>query len=201
MAACVDCGEKAGFGKKRCDPCTSKEIARAAEEDRVKAETAKAEQIRLKAEKEETARRAEAAKQVRIKEFLQIRVAQLTAIIDEGLVPYLCKYVTISSDSYFNESPNPGAWTLKTQTGQVGERPNLDELQSLGWQGWELVTAIPITFGSTLYNTSGGNTIYAPAHSGLVIGSNLLLRLPITRETLTRRRDYVEQMLMDEFPG
>jgi hypothetical protein len=201
MAACIDCGEKAGFGKKRCEPCTLKENTRKAEEDRIKAEEAKAEQLRIKAENEERARVEAEARQKRVKEFLQVRITQLSEIIDEGLVPYLYRYVTISSDSYFNESPNPGAWTFKTRTDQVGDRPNLDELQSLGWQGWELTTSVPITFGSTLYNTSGGNTIYAAAHSGLVVGSNLLLRLPITKETLSRRREFVEEVLMNEFPG
>jgi hypothetical protein len=201
MAACIDCGEKAGFGKKKCESCIAKENAKRAEDDRVKAEQAKAEQLRLNAEKQERARLEEEARQQRIKEFLQTRIEELSAIIDEGLVPYLYRYVTINSDSYFNESPNPQAWTLKTHTGQVGAPPNLAELQSLGWQGWELTTAVPITFGSTLYNTAGGNTSYAAAHSGLVVGSNLLLRLPITKESLIGRRKLIEGELMHEFPG
>jgi len=75
------------------------------------------------------------------------------------------------------------------------------QLQAMGWMGWEVVGIIPITFGSTLYNEVGGNTVNAAAYGGLVVGAQVLLRLPITKGTLESRREYISSLVQAEFPG
>ena len=189
------------MGKKLCADCSAKvEASRQAElaEQRAKEH---AEAVERKRIADERARQEELARQARLKTFLENRISGLEALLEQGVTPYLYDSIHIDSQSYFNESPNPGAWNFRTSTEAVGALPMIDQLQFLGWQGWDVVGVIPITFGSTLYNNVGGNTVNAAAYGGLVVGANLLLRLPITHSYLEQNRESVIELLTLEFPG
>jgi len=201
MAACLDCGVKAGMGKKRCVPCADKEQARLNEiEITQRAELAAQKESEL-AEQQERERLAEIARIERLDKFFEERFGLLQELIDEGVTPYIYDSIVIDSYSFYNESPSPQAWTLKTETQRVGNETDLGKVRELGFLGWEVTQSIPINYGSTLYNSVGGNTVFAAAHSGLVVGANLILRMPITRKTLEEQRSFLKEYLIAEFPG
>lgn len=201
MAVCAACGSKAGLGKKLCPACTeverarqaSEEQARLAELEQKRAENAKREQDRLQQLADE--------RQARLADFIATRLANLAAMLEEGITPYLFDTVRVDSQSFYNESPNPRAWSFKTATGPVGQETDVSYLQVLGLEGWDVVATIPITFGSTLYNTVGGNTVYAAAYGGLVVGAQLIVRRPVTRRDLSGPDPIVIELLTKEFPG
>lgn len=201
MADCTTCGNKAGLGKKLCADCTAKEQQRRDLERRAQEERMRAVETERQQAEEERKRKEQEARQLRLTVFLEQRVAALQALIDQGVTPYLYSSIQIDSQSYFNESPNPKAWNFKTATGPIGASTDVSHLQSLGWRGWEVVGVVPVTFGSTLYNTIGGSTVYAASYGGLVVGAQLLLRLPITDKYLTDSRASVVEHLTREFPG
>ena len=202
MADCVSCGTKAGLGKKLCAPCSAQEAA--LQEQRRQEELQRereAEGERRRREREEQERLEEARRQ-RWAEFVSMRVGLLDQLLDQRVTPYLYRVITLDSQSYFHESPNPNSWwNFKTQTKPVGAPTTVDELQRLGWQGWELIGLIPISLGSVLYNNVGGNTVNAAAYGGLVVGAQALLRLPISKDFLRDSRDVVVRHLATEFPG
>jgi hypothetical protein len=90
-------------------------------------------------------------------------------------------------------------WSFKTAVDPVGAPTDITYLQNLGWLGWEVVATVPVTYGSTLYNTVGGNTVYAAAYGGLVVGAQVLLRLPLTREFIALHHEEIVQKLANEF--
>ena len=201
MAACESCGQKAGFGKKQCEACLAKaEELRQKELQATRARQQAEASERANAERERKAK-AEQERQRRLQEFTETRLKDLDDLLTQGVTPYLYDVLHINAKSYFNESPNPRAWSFKTETGQIGADPDVTELQALGWMGWEVVGIIPITFGSTLYNEVGGNTVNAAAYGGLVVGAQVLVRLPITKGSLDSRRDYISSLIQHEFPG
>lgn len=201
MAACQDCGEKAGLGKKRCVACATKEQARLNEIERTQQAELAAQKRSELAEQQERERLAEIARIERLDKFFEERFALLQELIDEGVTPYIYDSIVIDSYSFYNESPNPQAWALETETERVGNETDLGKVRELGFLGWEVTQSIPINYGSTLYNNVGGNTVFAAAHSGLVVGANLILRMPVTRKTLMEQRSFLKEYLVAEFPG
>jgi len=201
VGACSDCGEKAGMGKNRCASCTSKEERRLAAVASARQAEREILAAKEQVERIERQKQEEINKKARRVAYLEQRTSGLLELIQEGVTPYLYDSLIVDSYSFFNESPNPGAWSFKTTTAQVGTKSDLSDLRSRGLAGWEVIQSIPITFGSTLYNNSGGNTIFAAAHSGLVVGANLILRLPITVKTIREQPEWFEQLLIAEFPG
>lgn len=201
MAACETCGQKAGFGKKLCDECTER-----AEQQRRQEQTAAAAR---QAQEEQTKREVELArrKQAEIDRknrwdaYLTQRIGELRSMIEEGVTPYLYTMITVDSLSYFHDSPRPNAWNFKTEVRAVGANPSMGELQSLGLRGWELVSSIPVTFGASLYNQVGANTVNASAYAGLVVGAELLLRRPVTKRMIDEDPETVEELIKLEFPG
>ena len=191
MAACETCGEKAGFGKKLCESCTAKAneqkrkeaaaaSARKAEEDRVRREA-----------EEERKRQAELARQQRYQAYVKGRLDEMHSLVDQGVNPFLYDVIVISAQSRFNEK-------------NIGAAPNLDELRSYGWAGWDIVGIIPSTYGEALTNTSYGassGTTWGAGVGGLVIGAYVLLKFEITRGVLEQRRDYIVSLVAKDFPG
>jgi len=195
MADCVKCGSKAGMGKKMCVACTTKEAEERAQQE--------AQQRQRQRELEEQRnRQAQEAKEKRWQEFLRDRIASIEATLAQGVTPYLYEILTVDGLSYFHDSPNPNSWwNFKTQTRNVGTVTDAARLQQLGWNGWEVVGVIPITFGGSQYNNVGGNTVHAAAYGGLVVGAQLLLRLPISERFLKESQQVVIDQLAKEFPG
>ena len=201
MAACTSCGAKAGMGKKLCQPCTEVERQRLAAEQQARAERDRLEEIERQRAVAERKRIEDEARQRRFEEFLDLRLASLQNLLDQGITPYLYDSMIIDSQSYFNESPNPRSWNFKTATGPVGALTDVASLQAMGWEGWNVIGVVPVTFGSTLYNTVGGNTVHGAAYGGMVVGASLLLSKPVTRDFLVQSRDQVIELLSKEFPG
>jgi len=199
MAVCQACGSKAGFGKKMCTECTVKEEARQALERAESARQAEGHRMELAQQAAEKERKALEERQRRLDAFVEGRLAALTNLIESGVTPFLYDTFIIDSQSYFRESHNPGAWSFKTAVDPVGAPTDITYLQNLGWLGWEVVATVPVTYGSTLYNTVGGNTVYAAAYGGLVVGAQVLLRLPLTREFIALHHEEIVQKLANEF--
>jgi hypothetical protein len=201
MADCATCGQKAGLGKKLCAACAAKEQERELQERKAQEELERQKEIERRQAEEVRRKQAEEDRSRRFDEFIKLRMSELNALLDQGVTPYLYETTSISSNSYFHESAKPNAWNFKTSTEMVSSPPDALALKTLGWAGWEIVQAIPITYGSVLYNTVGGNTVYAGAYGGMVVGVNLILRLPLTREFLKTSSSIVEEQLAKEFPG
>jgi len=199
MADCQGCGAKAGFGKKMCSECTTKEESRKALEQAEAERQAEAHRLELAQRRAEQERVAKEERQRRLEAFVEGRLEHLISLIESGVTPYLYETFIIDSQSYFRESPNPGAWSFKTATNPVGAPTDITHLQGLGWLGWEVIATVPITYGSTLYNTVGANTVYAAAYGGLVVGAQVLLRLPLTREYISQHRKELSMKIAGEF--
>ena len=136
MADCQGCGAKAGFGKKMCSECTSKEESRKALEQAEAQRQAEAHRLELAHRQAEQERVAKEERQSRLEAFVEGRLEHLTSLIESGVTPYLYETFIIDSQSYFRESPNPGAWSFKTATNPVGAPTDITYLQGLGWLGW-----------------------------------------------------------------
>ena len=87
-----------------------------------------------------------------------------------------------------------------TLFGQVGgsafsSRP----LNTLGWDGWEIVGVLPRTTGVPLTNAIGSSSAYGGGIGGIVDGAHLLLKFPVTQELIGQRRAFLERLLSSLF--
>jgi hypothetical protein len=123
--------------------------------------------------------------------FMTRRFAEVEEILALGVVPYIYEVIAIDATSNMNGNT-------------VGAIPDLTELTTFGWQGWELVGVVPSTYGEGLqnvsYGASSGNT-WGAGIGGLVIGAYLLLRMPVTRQMLDTKRDWIQTRFEKEFKG
>ena len=191
MAACETCGQKAGFGKKLCESCTAKVAEqRSKEQAAEKARLAQEAEDRRKAEAERK-RQEEIARQNRYEAFIAERLSQLQSLLEQGVTPYLYSMLFINAQS-----------TMNGQT--IGSVPDLTQIQQYGWLGWEAVGTVPSTYGEALknvsYGASSGET-WGAGIGGLVVGSYVLMRFAITQKVLEVQRDYIVNLLKEEFPG
>ena len=190
MAACQECGTKAGLGKKLCEPC-SEEAAKLARQQEREREARVAEQQRLKREAaEESKRQAEIARQQRLDAYIAGRMQELHDLVDQGVEPCLYDVIVISTQSTRNRQ-------------KIGNPPDLDEIRRYGYAGWEAVGIIPSTYGEGLLNESfnGVAESWGGGIGGLVVGAYILLRFTITKGVLEKRKTYLGELLARDFPG
>ena len=191
MGACRTCGEKAGALKSECDTCKAqREAQERAQRAAEQAERDERERQQLEADRLARQQAAE-ARQRRLDDFIAAQFASLEAVLDEGLTPYVYQSIHIDAHSNFNGDV-------------IGGAPNLSELTALGLIGWEVIGTVPTTYGEALKNTSTGSTYgttWGAGVGGLVIGAYVLLRLPVTRQVLSTRRDQLVGLIEGYFPG
>lgn len=106
---------------------------------------------------------------------------QIRGTVQAGLTAYLHRWEFIASGFSIDGSAS-------------GAPPSASGLGELGWQGWDVVTALPHTTGLSLSNMIGGQKVLAGG-IGLTDGVYLLLRLPITAEVLSRREEWIRENL------
>lgn len=166
MAACKTCGGKAGAFKDECKECES---ARLAKERADKQERERLQAEKLAAEKAQAARELEA----RTLAFVEKSMESFRRTIAQGRTPYLYSMVGVTVP-----------YTLLEQEG--GSMPDLHDVAALGRDGWEIVATLPQTAGIGLTNVyqKGGGKTWAGGIGGIVTGVFLLIRLPITSQTL-----------------
>lgn len=80
--------------------------------------------------------------------------------------------------------------------GKIGGTPfSAASLMELGWDGWELVGAVPATTGIPLTNGPSEHKTYAGGIGGLVEGMHILLRFPVTKFMVDSRPEAVVSLL------
>lgn len=181
MAQCVTCGGKAGAFKSECKDCEGRrlEAQRAAE-----AEAARQSAERARQRAEEEAR----ALEQRTMTYIDESVEGLRRSLEEGRTPYLYSMAFLTTQ-----------YMLLEQEG--GAPPDLHDLAVLGRDGWEIVTTIPQTAGIGLSNTyqRGGGRTWGGGVGGIVTGVFVLLRLPVTSQTLDRQMDVVRAAIREQY--
>jgi hypothetical protein len=116
-------------------------------------------------------RQMEAAELKRV-ENAHARVRYIREQIAKGQRTYLYNRVYLPVDSIVLEKP-------------LNSDFNIDRLQELGIQGWEIVSVIPRTIGVALTNTLVGSTTgqtWGAGIGGNVIGAYILLKREITAD-------------------
>jgi hypothetical protein len=180
MAACKTCGQKAGAFREECKPCE-------AERAQIQAQKA-AEWAKL--DREERARR-EAQNKRELEErtvtFIDASIDSMRQALKEGRTPYLHTTLFLTTEFIINGEVN-------------GSPPDLHDLDSLGRDGWEIVTTIPQTLGMGLTNVykSGGQN-WGGGLGGMVTGIYVVARLPITEATLTARETMIREVLLNRY--
>lgn len=191
MAACETCGQKAGFGRKLCDSCEAKAAEQRSKEREAERARLNAEQQARREAEEERRRQEEVARQQRFEKFKEDRIAELHALVKQGVTPYLYSMIFINAQS-----------TMNGET--VGQLPDLTEMQQYGWLGWEAVGTVPSTYGEALKNVSYGassGTTWGAGIGGIVVGAYVLMRFAITQGVLEERQSYIVSLIENEFPG
>lgn len=191
MAACETCGQKAGFGKKLCDACQARAAEQRSKEKAAENARIAAEQQARREQEAERQRQEEIARLERLRKFKEDRIAELHALVDQGVSPYLYSMIFINAQS-----------TMNGET--VGQNPDLTEMQQYGWLGWEAVGTVPSTYGEALKNVSYGassGTTWGAGIGGIVVGAYVLMRFAITKGVLDEREEYIVSLLENEFPG
>lgn len=181
MAACKNCGGKAGAFKEECKSCESKRL------DAERLERDAQEQIRAEAEakaRAEAAQALEARKQAHVDRSLD----SYRKTIQQGRTPYLYSMVSVSVPYSLLER-------------NAGEVPDLHDIIALGRAGWEIVAVLPQTAGVGLSNVyqKGGGTTWAGGIGGIVTGAILLIRLPITSSTLDEETEMLTAALRESY--
>lgn len=115
-------------------------------------------------------------------EFVRGAMERMRRAIDEGRQPALQSVEFISSDYQVGDKIG-------------GSAPRMEPLVEYGLDGWEIVAAVPRTMGMPLMNGRAAEAQYGGGIGGLVDGAYVLLRLPVTKQLLDSRPDFVRQAL------
>lgn len=181
MAACKTCGGKAGAFKEECKECESKRLTAERQEQ--------AERERLRSEQAAQAR-AQAAQELeaRTRNFVEESLQTFRNTLNEGRTPYLYSMVSVNLP-----------YSLLEQEG--GAVPDLHDIAALGRDGWQIVATLPQTAGIGLTNVyqKGGGQTWAGGIGGIVTGAFLLIRLPITAQTLESESDMLRAALREGY--
>ena len=176
MGACKTCGEKAGLGRDQCTTCKERVDAAA---QRAADEAAEAQRLKEQQEAVEAARQLEE----RTLDYIEQTLLHIRRALAEGLRPSLFIVETLTTTYALN-----GA--------MQGAPPDLTKLAVYAANGWEVVATIPQTEGTGLTNRLGnGGTVWAAGIGGMVTGTYLLLRLPVTSSYLDSHEDYVRSAI------
>lgn len=189
MASCLTCGRKTGRGKTHCDSCLERAKEQKAREDAAERARLQEEHAQRQAAEAERIRQAQAERQRKYELFIDERLSGLRALHTQGITPYLYRVIHVNAQSQMIDET-------------VGSPPDVSELQQFGWLGWEAVGTIPTTYGHALENTditAGWTKSYGAGIGGLVVGAYILMRLPITPETLREREAEIVSLLREEF--
>lgn len=176
MGACVQCGQKAGFGKDLCGSCKSKHEA----EERRRAEEAAA--ARRKAQ-EEAALKAARELESRTSTFVDDSMRLIGKALSEGLTPALYTVETLSTTYALNGT-------------MAGSPPDVTRLSVLSAGGWRVVATVPQTEGTGLSNRMGnGASVWGGGVGGLVTGVYVLLELPLTKDYVNANESYLRALI------
>lgn len=181
MAACKTCGEKAGSFKEECKNCEAKRR-------RESAELYEAQQREYLAKQKQEQEQAARAVEERTAAFINDAIESFKNTLSQGRVPYLYSMLGVSVP-----------YRLLEQDG--GSLPDLHDLSTLGRDGWEIVATLPQTAGiglSNVYKQSGGQT-WAGGIGGIVTGVFLVMRLPITSQTLLEHANMIRATLRKQY--
>ncbi len=137
-----------------CDSCKSKRIA----QDRIQRE-----------KMEESAKHAQELSAAEIAESVRRAVDHLIEQAKSGAGVFLHESIYLPVDSVVAEQ-------------RLAQGFDINQLRSLGWEGWRIVGIIPKTVGISLKNTSFGletGTIWGAGLGGNVAGAYVLLELEV----------------------
>lgn len=173
MPACRNCGRSAGLLSNLCSDCKTQLAAR---------ETA---------QREESARQAtEAARrefEERRREYIESHWTLIRGTIADGRTAYLYRSTYVPVDSIV-ENETTGTFDIA-------------ELRVHGMSGWEVVGVLPRTIGVGLTNKSYGSTsgeTWGAGLGGNVLGAYVLLRFPVTPDSLAQSTELVDEFLAED---
>ncbi len=113
---------------------------------------------------------------------------RLDATLAAGRAVSLYESIYVAVDSVLNDEPLADAFDLL-------------QIQTLGWQGWEVVTAVPRTVGVGLLNKGGGAESWGAGIGGNVAGAHVLLRLVVQPADAAEAGPLLEDHLSRTFRG
>ena len=178
MANCSTCGTSTGImGPKECASCRDKREAQesATSERQRAAEVAEARQELL------------AIRQ----EIFDDEYEQVAATVAGGADAYLYRSVYVAVDSIHDEQ-------------EIADEFDIEPVRMLGRMGWEAVSVVPRTLGTSLQNISIGASsgrTYGGGIGGTVVGVHVLLRYRITLANLSAAIGILAGSSgLDEFP-
>lgn len=178
MASCSTCGASTGImGPKECASCRDKRQTheRAAAERQHAVDLAEAQQELL------------AIRQ----EIFDHEYEQVAATVAAGSDAYLYRSVYLAVDSIHDEEA-------------IADEFDIEPVRMLGRMGWEIVSVVPRTLGTSLENISIGassGTTYGGGIGGTVAGVHVLLRYRITQANLSAAVGILAGSSgLDEFP-
>lgn len=96
-------------------------------------------------------------------------MSRLTETLESGRPVSLYESVYLPVDSVVNDE-------------QLAEGFDLLQVQTLGWEGWEVVSVVPRTVGVGLMNVGGGSQAWGAGLGGNVAGVHVVLRLVVQPE-------------------
>jgi hypothetical protein len=109
----------------------------------------------------------------------------IQSTLDQGRLAYLYRSVYVPVDSILQD--------------EVLGTFDIEELQRLGLEGWEIVAVVPRTAGISLENYTGLTTqAWGGGIGGNVMGVHVLLRYAVTPEGLEASRDDIDDFLMED---
>jgi hypothetical protein len=113
---------------------------------------------------------------------------RLAATLSSGRSVSLYESIYVPVDSEVNGEALAGEFDLL-------------QIQTLGWQGWDVVGVVPRTAGVGLFNTSAGSKSWGAGMGGNVAGVHVLLRFIVEPDDAVAAAAILDEHLARTFRG
>jgi hypothetical protein len=128
------------------------------------------------------------AREERQHAYVTEALARLAATFSAGRSVSLYESIYVPVDSVVNDE-------------SLANDFDLLQIQTLGWQGWDVVGVVPRTVGVGLVNVGGGSKAWGAGMGGNVAGVHILLRLIVQPAEAQAAGPLLEEHLARTFRG